>query len=267
MILYIVTAIIILFLICPVLIIIPMSFSSSRYIEFPPPGFSTRWYEAFFNSNAWTTALKNSLIIGIMTTVLALVLGIMIAEGLNKSNFKGKSILTEIFMMPMLVPGIIVGISLFRFESEIKISGTLTGLIIAHTVLAVPFVVRTVLASLAGLNPNYELAAQNLGANKMQTFLKVTFPIIKPAVFSGAMFAFATSFDEIVVSQFICGIRVKTLPKVIWDGLNQQLDPTITSIATIMISMITILMVLMYSKDIFGRKVRVKEEVMLAEED
>lgn len=266
MILYVITALILLFLILPVLIIMPMSFSSSRYIEFPPPGFSTRWYESFFNSTAWTTALKNSLVIGIMTTILALVLGILIAEGLNKSNFKGKSIITELFMMPMLVPGIIVGISLFRFESELKISGTLTGLIIAHTVLAVPFVVRTILASLAGLNPNFELAAQNLGANKMETFLKITFPIIKPAVFSAAMFAFATSFDEIVVSQFICGIRVKTLPKVIWDGLNQQLDPTITSIATIMITAITVLMFIMYSKDIFGRKVSVREDV-LTEED
>lgn len=266
MILYIITALILLFLILPVLIIMPMSFSSSRYIEFPPPGFSTRWYEAFFNSNTWTTALKNSLVIGLMTTILALVLGILIAEGLNKSNFKGKSIITELFMMPMLVPGIIVGISLFKFESELKISGTITGLIVAHTVLAVPFVVRTILASLAGLNPNYELAAQNLGANKMETFLKITFPIIKPAVFSGAMFAFATSFDEIVVSQFICGIRVKTLPKVIWDGLNQQLDPTITSIATIMITAITVLMILMYSKDIFGRKVSVREDVVTEED-
>lgn len=266
MILYIITALILLFLILPVLIIMPMSFSSSRYIEFPPPGFSTRWYEAFLNSNTWMTALKNSIVIGVMTTILALVLGILIAEGLNKSNFKGKSIITELFMMPMLVPGIIVGISLFKFESELKISGTITGLIIAHTVLAVPFVVRTILASLAGLNPNYELAAQNLGANKMETFLKITFPIIKPAVFSGAMFAFATSFDEIVVSQFICGIRVKTLPKVIWDGLNQQLDPTITSIATIMITAITILMILMYSRDIFGRKVSVREDVVTEED-
>lgn len=267
MLLYVVTALIVLFLVLPVLIIIPMSFSSSRYIEFPPPDFSTRWYDTFFGSKTWTTALMNSIVIGIATTILALILGLLIAEGLNKSHFKGKSFITELFMMPMLVPGIIVGISLFKFESEIKISGTLTGLIIAHTVLAIPFVVRTVLASLSGLNPNYELAAQNLGANKFQTFMKVTFPIIKPAIFSGAMFAFATSFDEIVVSQFICGTRVKTLPKVIWVGLNQQLDPTITSIATIMITLITIIMVLMYAKDIFGKKNKGVPEEMIPEED
>lgn len=263
--LYIITFLIILFLILPVLIIVPMSFSSSRYIEFPPPGFSTRWYDAFFGSRAWTTALYNSIVIGICTTVLALVLGLLIAEGLHKSKFKGKSFVTELFMLPMLVPGIIVGISLLKVESEIKLNGTLIGLIIAHTVLAVPFVVRIVLASLVGLNPNYELAAQNLGANKLQTFMKITFPIIKPAIFSGSMFAFATSFDEIVVSQFICGTRVKTLPKVIWDGLNQQLDPTITSIATIMITIITVIMILMYSKDIIYRRPKIVEEVIQEE--
>lgn len=261
--LFIITCLILLFLILPVLIIVPMSFSSSRYIEFPPPGFSTRWYDAFFGSKTWTTALYNSLVIGICTTIFALVLGLLIAEGLQKSKFKGKSFVTELFMLPMLIPGIIVGISLFKFESQLKLNGTLTGLIIAHTVLAVPFVVRTVLASLAGLNPNYELAAQNLGANRVQTFLKITFPIIKPAIFSGAMFAFATSFDEIVVSQFICGTKVKTLPKVIWDGLNQQLDPTITSIATIMITLITVIMVMLNAHDIFYKKPKIVEEDML----
>lgn len=262
MLLWIVTVLIILFLLLPVLIIIPMSFSSSKYIEFPPPGFSTQWYEKFFESTQWTQALWNSIEIGIITTILSLIIGIMAAQGLHKSTFKGKSIVTELFMMPMLVPAIIVGIAILRFEADLKISGTITGLVAAHTLLAIPFVIRTVLASLAGLNPNFELAAQSLGATKFQAFMKVTFPIIKPAIFSGAMFAFATSFDEIVVSQFLCGIRVKTLPKVMWDGLNQQLDPTITSIAAIMITFITILMVLLNAKDIFSRPPKVKEDIV-----
>ncbi len=262
MILWIVTGLIILFLILPILIIIPMSFSSSKYLEFPPPGFSLQWYEKFFESDSWTRALMNSLQIGIITTILALILGIMAAQGIHKTNFKGKSLLLDFFMMPMLVPAIIVGISILRFESDLKINGTITGLVVAHTLLAIPFVIRTVLASLSGLNPNFELAAQNLGATKFQAFMKVTFPIIKPAIFSGAMFAFATSFDEIVVSQFICGIRVKTLPKVMWDGLNQQLDPTITSIAAIMITVITLTMVIVNARDIFAKPTRVKEEVL-----
>lgn len=218
--LWIVTVLIILFLILPVLIIIPMSFSSSKYIEFPPPSFSTQWYDKFFDSQQWTDSLMTSIKVGIVTTILALILGILAAEGIHKSNFKLKGLVTELFMMPMLVPAIIVGLALYRFE------------------------------------------AQNLGANKFQAFMKVTFPIIKPAMFSGAMFAFATSFDEIVVTQFISGIRVTTLPKRMWDGLKQQLDPTITAIAAIMITGITIIMIIANGKEIFGKTYHVKEEVL-----
>lgn len=260
--LWILTILILLFLIMPVLIIIPMSFSSSKYIEFPPPSFSTQWYDKFFDSPQWTDSLITSIQVGIVTTIFALILGILAAEGIQKSNFKFKGLVTELFMMPMLVPAIIVGLALYRFEAQNSLTGSFLGLVIAHTLLAIPFVIRTVLASLAGLNPNYELAAQNLGANKFQAFIKVTFPIIKPAMFAGAMFAFATSFDEIVVTQFISGIRVATLPKRMWDGLKQQLDPTITAIAAIMITGITLIMIIANGKEIFGRTYHVKEEVL-----
>ena len=268
MIVKIIAVLIIAFLIFPVMIIIPMSFSSSQYLEFPPPGFSTQWYEKFFNNIMWTTALKNSIEVGVITTVLALVLGIMAAYGLYKADFKGKSAVTELFMMPMLVPGIIVGLAIYRFESQTRVfglplSGTMQGLVIAHTVLAIPFVIKTVLASLAGLNPNLELAAQSLGASKFKALIKVVFPCIKPAIFSGAMFAFATSFDEIVVTQFIAGVRVTTLPKKMWEGLKQQLDPTITAIAAILIIGITLLMIVMNAKDIFYRKPKaIREEIV-----
>lgn len=260
--LWVFTILVILFLIMPVLIIIPMSFSSSKYIEFPPPSFSTQWYDKFFNSPQWTDSLMTSIQVGIITTILALILGILAAEGIHKSDFKLKGLITELFMMPMLVPAIIVGLALYRFEAQSSLTGTITGLIIAHTLLAIPFVIRTILASLIGLNPNYELAAQNLGANKFTAFMKVTFPILKPAVFSGAMFAFATSFDEIVVTQFISGIKVATLPKRMWDGLRQQLDPTITAIAAIMIIGITLIMIMANGKEIFSKTYHVKEEVL-----
>ena len=131
--------------------------------------------------------------------------------------------------------------------------------------MAVPFVIRTALASLSGLNPNYELASRSLGANSFLTFLRVTVPMIKPALFSGAMFAFATSFDEIIVTQFLCGVQITTLPKRIWDGLNQQLDPTITAIAAIVIVFITAVMLLSNAKTLFGRepKYQVQEETVL----
>lgn len=250
------TILIVLFLILPVMIIIPMSFSASRYLEFPPPGFSTQWYQAFFGNPQWVNALKISVELAVLTTVLSLVLGILAAEGLSKSEFRGKDTIIEIFMMPMLVPGIIVGIAIYRFEAEISLASTFSGLLIAHTLMAVPFVIRTVLSNLIGLNPNYELASRSLGAGRLTTFFRVTVPIIKPAIFSGAMFAFATSFDEIIVTQFLCGIRITTLPKRIWDGLNQQLDPTITAIAAIVIVIISLVMVLSNSETLFGREPR-----------
>ncbi len=166
-------------------------------------------------------------------------------------------------MMPMLVPGIIIGIAVYRFEAGLSLSGSFTGLLIAHVLMAVPFVIRTVLARLEGYSPDFELASRSLGADSLTTFLRVTVPIIHPALFSGAMFAFATSFDEIVVSQFICGVNVTTLPKRIWDGLNQQLDPTITAISAIVIVLITLAMVFSNSKTLFGRepKNQVQEEI------
>lgn len=260
--LWVFTILVLLFLVLPVLIIIPMSFSSSRYLEFPPPGFSAQWYQAFFGDPQWVDALKTSLELAVATTLISLILGVLAAEGLSKSEFKGKSAVIEAFMMPMLVPGIIVGIAIYRFEAGMSLSGSFSGLLIAHVLMAVPFVIRTVLANLEGYNPNYELASRSLGANSLVTFLRVTVPMIRTALFSGAMFAFATSFDEIVVSQFICGVEVTTLPKRIWDGLNQQLDPTITAIAAIVIVLISLIMIFSNSKTLFGREPKqVREEL------
>lgn len=260
--LWVFTILVLLFLVLPVLIIIPMSFSSSRYLKFPPPGFSTQWYQAFFGDPQWVDALRTSLELAVATTLISLILGVLAAEGLSKSEFKGKSAVIEAFMMPMLVPGIIVGIAIYRFEAGMSLSGSFSGLLIAHVLMAVPFVIRTVLANLEGYNPNYELASRSLGANSLVTFLRVTVPMIRTALFSGAMFAFATSFDEIVVSQFICGVEVTTLPKRIWDGLNQQLDPTITAIAAIVIVLISLIMIFSNSKTLFGREPKqVREEL------
>lgn len=264
--LWFVLVLVLLFLVLPVLIVIPMSFSASQYLQFPPPGFSLQWYEKFFGSSQWTGALATSLQVGLVTTLLALVLGTFAALGIYKSHFKGKDVVLELFMMPMLVPAIIVGLAIYRYEVTVNVSGTVTGLVIAHTVLAIPFVIRTILASFAGLNPNFELAALSLGANRFQTAMKITFPIIKPAIFSSAMFAFATSFDEIVVTQFVSGVRVATLPKLMWDGLRQQLDPTITAIAAIMITGITLLLIALNGKDIFARQVHIQEDTSLHED-
>ncbi len=237
------TFIVMMFLILPIFIIIPISFSSSQYLTFPPPGFSLQWYESFFSNSQWTGALLQSLKVAVCTTLLSLILGTMAARGLMRSGLRWKGILNEMFLLPMVIPTIIVAISIYRFESMLSITGTTFGLVCAHTVLAMPFVITTVLAGLSGLDPNLEYAAQTLGANRKQTLLYVTLPIIKPAVFSATMFAFATSFDELVVTLFISGVSGTTLPKQIWDGVRTQLDPTITSIASILIvSVVTIML-------------------------
>jgi putative spermidine/putrescine transport system permease protein len=248
------------FLIMPIFIIIPISFSSSQYLTFPPPGLSLQWYDNFFTNSQWTDALLQSLKVASCTTVLALILGIMAAKGLLKATFKGKHLLNELFLLPMIIPTIIVAIALYRFESILSITGTTFGLVCAHTVLAMPFVITTVLSRLASLDPNLEFAAQSLGANRVQTFYMVTLPIIKPAILSATMFAFATSFDELVVTIFIAGVNGTTLPKQIWDGVRTQLDPTITSISSILIISVITIMLAPNIKGLFRKPLEVPEE-------
>lgn len=256
------TFLVMMFLILPIFIIIPISFSSSQYLTFPPPGFSLQWYKSFFTNSQWTDALLQSLKVAVSTTILSLILGIMAAKGLLKADFRGKHLLNELFLLPMIIPTIIVAIALYRFESMLSITGTTFGLVCAHTVLAMPFVITTVLSRLASLDPNLEFAAQSLGADKMQTFFKVTLPIIKPAIFSATMFAFATSFDELVVTIFIAGVDGTTLPKQIWDGVRTQLDPTITSISSILIISVITIMVAPNIKGVFRKMKEVPEETV-----
>lgn len=238
------TFFIVLFLILPIFIIIPISFSSAQYLTFPPPGFSWQWYQRFFSDSQWIDAAVKSFQVGILTTLLSLVLGILAAEGIVKSDFRGKKIIQEMFMLPMVVPTIIVAIAVYNFQSNIGLTGTILGLVTAHTILAIPFVITPVLSSLSSLDPNIENAALSLGANRLQTFIRITLPTIKTSVLSGAMFAFATSFDELVVTLFISGISVTTLPKRIWDGVRTQLDPTIASISSIIIVSVVIILII-----------------------
>ena len=238
------TFLVLLFLVLPVFIIIPISFSSSQYLTFPPKGFSLQWYQNFFTDFEWTEALFRSLKVGLLSTLVALVLGIMAAEGLARCKIPGKKILEEIFMLPMIVPAIIIAIALYRFESTLSFSGTIFGLVMAHSLLALPFVITTVLSRLVSIDPNLENAALNLGANRLTAFFRVTFPIIRPAIISASLFAFAISFDELVVTLFIAGISSQTLPLRIWEDIRTQLDPTITAIASILIVGVMIAMVL-----------------------
>lgn len=243
MVLYIIVAIVLLFLIAPILIIIPLSLSSSPFFVFPPKELSFRWFEKFFSDGQWVNALLKSLQVGVFTAILATIIGTMAALAVLRLDFKGKSIFMGLMSLPIVVPLIVVGIAIYRFYSDLQMVGSTLGLVLAHSLLAIPIVFVTVLASLKGFDRNMELAAMNLGSTPVGAFFKVTLPNIKPALFSSALFAFITSLDEVVVTIFIGGSQNPTLPKVMWEQMRSQIDPTIASASSLLILATVVLFV------------------------
>ncbi len=225
---------IVVFLIAPTLVLVPMSFSSGTTLQFPPPGFSLRWYENLFTSSVWTTAAASSMQVALLTCVTATVLGTATAFGLVRGRFLGKRIVNAVALSPMIVPLVIVAIGMFAVFVSWQIAGSLLALVLAHTVLALPFVVVNVGASLRTMDRNLELAALNLGANPLKTFRYVTLPRILPGVLAGALFAFITSWDEIVVAIFLTSPFLRTLPVVMWEQVRTEVDPTIAALATVL---------------------------------
>lgn len=226
---------ILIFLIIPVLVIIPLSFNTSSFLSYPFEGISLTWYKAFFASDAWISALKNSFIIAPIATLLATVLGTFAAMGVAKTRFKGKILFMSIIMSPMVTPIVITAVGVYFFFASLQLTNTYLGLILAHTVLGIPFVVITVSASLRGYDENYTKAANSLGASPLVAFRTVTFPLIAPGVISGALFAFATSFDEVVVTLFLASSSQRTLPMQMFSGIRENIEPTIAAAATIML--------------------------------
>ncbi len=232
---YLLCAFIFLFLILPVFVIIPISFSSARFLQFPPQGFSLQWYADYFGSRVWVSATLLSFQVGILTTLFATFLGVLASLALVRGNFKGKKLIYAMLLSPLIIPVIIVGVSLYYFFSWLHIIGTMWGLVMAHTCLAIPFVVVNVTATLQGFDITLERASLSLGASRLTTFMKVTFPLIRPGVITGALFAFITSFDEVVIAIFISGSRAVTLPKQMWDGIRISINPTISAVASLLI--------------------------------
>ncbi len=236
---------ILLFLIMPIIVIIPLSFNSDSFLMYPMSGFSLRWYEEFFGSEVWRTALKNSMIISPLATVVAVVLGTLASIGLVRANFSGKALLVSILIAPMVVPVVIVGVAVYLFFSPLGLTGSYTGLVLAHAVLGVPFVVITVTATLQGFDYNLVRAAASLGANPVTTFFKVTLPLVAPGVVSGALFAFATSFDEVVVTLFLASPEQSTLPRQMFSGIRDNISPTIAAVATVLIVLATLMLLVL----------------------
>jgi putative spermidine/putrescine transport system permease protein len=230
------------FLLLPILVIIPLSFSSSSFLAYPIPGWSMQWYDNLFSSDDWARATRNSFIVAPLATLLATVLGTMAAVGLARVQFFGKGLLMSLLIAPMVVPIVVVGVSTYLFFAKIGLADTYTGLVLVHAALGAPFVLTTVLATLQGFNHNLVRASLSLGAGPLQTFFRVTLPIIAPGVISGALFAFATSFDEVVVTLFIAGPTQSTLPRQMFNGIRENISPTIAAVATLLIIFTTALM-------------------------
>jgi putative spermidine/putrescine transport system permease protein len=239
-----------LFLILPILIIIPLSFTSSDFFTFTPEmlalkpeGYSLRHYENFFNDSGWQLALRNSFIIAPLATLLATSIGTLAAIGLSQPHVPFRGAIMAMLISPMIVPLIISAAGMYFFYSRIGLQGTYLGVILAHAALGTPFVIITVTATLVGFDRSLVRAAQNLGAGPVTTFFKVQMPLILPGVISGALFAFITSFDEVVVVLFVGSATTKTLPWQMFTGLREQISPTILAVATILVTLSILLLV------------------------
>ncbi|WP_099769561.1 ABC transporter permease [Leucobacter sp. OLIS6] len=231
-------------LIAPTLVVIPLSFTGKASFVFPPESWSLRWYESFFSNPAWTSALGNSLLIGLLVALLATVLGLLAALGLRALTSKRASSTLRIGLLaPMVVPGIVVAIGLYSVFLKLGLVGTLVGFVLAHTVLALPFTVIAITAGFAGFDDRLELAALSLGASRLKTFFAVTLPNIIPGVVSGALFAFVTSFDEVMLSLFIKSPYLNTLPVLMYASVTRDTDPTLAAAATVILVLITTLVI------------------------
>ncbi|MEQ8451120.1 MAG: ABC transporter permease [Nitratireductor sp.] len=232
-----------LFLIAPLLAIAPLSFNSSPYFTYPLEGLSTRWYEHFFGSLEWRRAVFNSFAVGISACVLATVLGTAAAFGVSDERMPGRNLVMAFLLSPMICPIIITAISVYFFYARVGLNSSFIGLVLAHALLGSPFVLITVNATLSNFDRRLPRAAASLGANGIVRFRRVTFPLIAPGVLAGGVLAFAISFDEVVVALFIAGVEQRTLPRQMWVGINQELNPTIAAAAVIMIIVSILLMV------------------------
>ena len=230
------------YLIMPILVVVPLSFSSASYLSFPPPGFSLRWYRNFFTRADWLSSAWLSVWVGLAVTVLATTLGTPAAVALVRGRFSGKRLINAVILSPLIVPGIIVAIGIYFFYARLGFVGNPVALVLAHTCLAVPFVVINVSATLYGFDEQLEYAAMSLGANPWGAFRQVTLPLIRPGVLAGALFAFVTSFDELVVALFMSGSGAVTLPRRMWDDVHYQIEPTIAAVSTLTIVLTVALM-------------------------
>jgi len=233
---------VLLFLMLPILVIIPLSFNAEPFFTFTegmlsldPAAYSMRWYQEIVDDQKWLLAIRNSFVVGIAAALIATTLGTLAAVGLSSPWMPYKRLITALLLSPMIVPLIIIAAGMFFFYTQFDLVGTFTGLIIAHAALGVPFVIITVTATLSGFDRSLFVAGLSLGASPLKVFWDVVIPLIRPGVISGGLFAFVTSFDEVVLVLFLAGPEQRTIPRQMFSGLREQINPTILAVATLLV--------------------------------
>lgn len=232
------------FLCLPILAVIPASFNRASFISLPPLSYSGRWYEAFILDAEWRNALFASLHVAIICTIIAVILGTAAAMGIHRASGRSRTLLTGLFLAPMIVPVIVTAVAVYRSALDVGLNGTPLGLGLSHALLALPFVVINVGIALRGIEENWLRAAAGLGAGPWTIFCTVTLPNITPGIVGGAIFSFITSFDEVVVAVFLSGYANKTLPVKIWESIRLEFTPVVAVAATLMILLAVILFAL-----------------------
>jgi putative spermidine/putrescine transport system permease protein len=227
------------FLLAPILIVIPLSFTSGPYLQFPPPGWSLRWYRSFLDDPVWVQSALRSLQIGVSTAILATALGSMLAFSLVRGRYRGRAALTHLAAAPLVVPGIVYSVAVYGLFSQFRLIGDWRGIVIGHTVLALPYVVIIITAGLSRFDPTLEQAALGLGASRARTIRSITLPLIRPALVSAIFLAFIASFDELVVAMFLGGSNM-TLPKKMFDNIQNAVDPVLAVVSVLQIGLVSL---------------------------
>jgi ABC-type spermidine/putrescine transport system permease subunit II len=223
------------FLMLPNFMVFPFSISPTSLMEFPPRGFSTQWYEKYFTQPGWLEATWISFYVAIITMVISVLIGSLAAYGLVRGRFAGKRLINAIILFPIIIPTLLTAVAIYKLYSDLRLTGTIAGFVIGHCVLAVPFVITIMTATLRGIDPALEDAARNLGAGRLKTVWRVTFPLARQGMLASALFAFLVSFDELLIAVFISSPTVNTLPKKLWEGIRLEIDPSLAAVSSILV--------------------------------
>jgi putative spermidine/putrescine transport system permease protein len=252
--LWVVTAAIVVFSVLPSLIVIPISVNPGQFIQFPPSGFSLHWYHDFVSQSAWTTATLHTIVVSLLAAVIATVVGTLAAVSLVRGDWPFRDLIRSFFLVPMVMPTMILALGLYRLFADAHLIGSVVGLALAYAMLGVPLVVLTVTAGLQAVDERLEHAARSLGATPMRAFLGVTVPLLRPSIIAGAIFAFIVAFDEVVIATFLSGTSAVTLPLQMWLGLRFEVNPVIPAASTV--TLLTAVL-LYFALDAWQRRTRV----------